>query len=51
MAGRDPRPPGVLAYGGPASEAIVRAQALGLRVLADRVNHGEVVLEGLVTER
>ncbi len=33
--------PGVLAYGGTSEEAIARAQALALRVLADRLEHGE----------
>jgi predicted RNase H-like HicB family nuclease len=33
--------PGVLAYGGSASEARTRAQALALRVVADRLEHGE----------
>ncbi len=33
--------PGVLAYGGSSDEAIARAQALALRVLADRLEHGE----------
>ena len=35
--------PGVLAYGATRKEAIDRAQALSLRVLADRLEHGEVV--------
>ena len=33
--------PGVLAYGATREEAIARAQALALRVLADRLEHGE----------
>lgn len=33
--------PGVLAYGSTREEAIARAQALALRVLADRLEHGE----------
>lgn len=33
--------PGVLAYGATAAEATARAQALALRVLADRIEHGE----------
>jgi predicted RNase H-like HicB family nuclease len=37
--------PGVLAYGATRSEAIVRAEALALRVLADRLDHGENVPE------
>lgn len=35
--------PGVLAYGQSREEAITRAKALALRVLADRLEHGEVV--------
>lgn len=33
--------PGVLAYGQSSEEAIAKAQALALRVLADRLEHGE----------
>ncbi len=33
--------PGVLAYGHTPEEAMAKAQALGLRVLADRIEHGE----------
>ena len=33
--------PGVLAYAGTENEAIAKAQALALRVLADRLEHGE----------
>jgi predicted RNase H-like HicB family nuclease len=36
---------GVLAYGQTRQEAITRAQALALRVLADRLDHGEQVPE------
>lgn len=32
---------GVLAYGQTSDEAIAKAQALALRVLADRLEHGE----------
>ena len=35
--------PGVLAYGTTPAEAIVQVKALGLRVLADRVEHGEEI--------
>ena len=35
--------PGVLAYGATVEEAVARAQALALRVLADRIEHGEPV--------
>jgi predicted RNase H-like HicB family nuclease len=34
---------GVLAYGHTRPEAIARAQALALRVIADRLDHGEAV--------
>lgn len=34
---------GVLAYGTTRQEAVERAQALSLRVLADRLEHGESV--------
>jgi predicted RNase H-like HicB family nuclease len=33
--------PGVLAYGESREQAVARAQALALRVLADRLEHGE----------
>ncbi len=36
-----PALPGVLAYGDTARQAISRVQALALRVLADRIEHGE----------
>ena len=39
--------PGTLAYGASAREAVARVQALALRVLADRVEHGEPVPEGV----
>lgn len=35
--------PGVMAYGGTRQEAIGRVQALSLRVLADRLEHGEPI--------
>jgi len=37
--------PGVQAYGPTRQEAIERAKALSLRVLADRLEHGESVPE------
>ena len=37
--------PGVQAYGDSRDEAIGRVQALSLRVLADRLEHGESVPE------
>lgn len=42
-----PALPGVLAYGQSKAEAITRVQTLALRVLADRVEHGEPVLDDL----
>lgn len=36
-----PELPGVLAYGKSASEAQAKVQALALRVVADRLEHGE----------
>ena len=36
-----PQLPGCLAYGATREEALSRAQALALRVLADRLEHGE----------
>ena len=38
-----PELPGVLAYGQTRSEAVVRAQVLALRVIADRIEHGEAL--------
>jgi predicted RNase H-like HicB family nuclease len=35
--------PGVMAYGQTRAQAIERVQALSLRVLADRLEHGETV--------
>ncbi len=37
-----PALPGVLAYGATEAEALASAQALALRVLADRLEHGDV---------
>ena len=37
--------PGVLAYGKSRDEAVARTKALALRVLADRLEHGEKVPE------
>ena len=36
-----PELPGVMAYGSTAEEAQVKAQVLALRVLAERLEHGE----------
>ncbi len=35
--------PGALAYGATAEEAVLRVQALALRVIADRLENGESV--------
>lgn len=37
--------PGVLAYGHSRGEAVERAKALSLRVMADRLEHGEPIPE------
>jgi predicted RNase H-like HicB family nuclease len=37
--------PGVLAYGTTRDQAIERAKALSLRVMADRLEHGEEIPE------
>lgn len=37
--------PGVLAYGQTRDEAIERAKALALRVMADKLEHGEEIPE------
>jgi predicted RNase H-like HicB family nuclease len=37
--------PGILAYGQTPDEAVARVQALALRVLADKLEHGEVTPE------
>lgn len=34
--------PGVLAYGASQEEAVASVQALALRVIADRLEHGEI---------
>ena len=41
--GEIPTLPGALVYGATAAEARTRASALALRVLADRIEHGEPV--------
>ena len=38
-----PQLPGVMAYGASEGEAMAKAEALALRVLADRIDHGEAV--------
>ena len=40
-----PSLPGVMAYGQTREEAVTRAEALALRILADRLEHGETVPE------
>jgi predicted RNase H-like HicB family nuclease len=35
--------PGVMAYGSTSGEALTAVQALTLRVLADRLEHGEIL--------
>jgi predicted RNase H-like HicB family nuclease len=37
--------PGVMSYGATREEAVAKAEGLALRVLADRVEHGEPVPE------
>ena len=37
--------PGVMVYAESQSEALQRVEALALRVLADRLEHGEAVIE------
>ncbi|MBM4350873.1 MAG: type II toxin-antitoxin system HicB family antitoxin [Deltaproteobacteria bacterium] len=37
--------PGVMVYGNSRNEAISKAEALALRVLADRLEHGEEIPE------
>ncbi len=40
-----PALPGVMVYGATRDEAISKAEALALRVLADRLDHGEEIPE------
>lgn len=37
--------PGVLAYGKTREEAVAKVEALALRVIADRIDHGEAIPE------
>ena len=46
--GEVPALPGVLAYGGTRAEALAAVQALALRVLADRLEHGEALPDELL---
>lgn len=43
--GEVPALPGVLAYGASREEAVARVQALALRVVAERLEHGEAPAE------
>jgi predicted RNase H-like HicB family nuclease len=43
-----PSLPGVLAYGHSRDEAVRAAQSLALRVIADRLEHGEEVPEAVL---
>ncbi len=40
-----PELPGVMAYGENRAEAVARVEALALRVIADRLEHGEAIPE------
>lgn len=40
-----PELPGVMAYGQTRDEAIAKVQSLALRVIADRIDHGEAIPE------
>ena len=37
--------PGVMAYGNSRADAVAKAESLALRVIADRMEHGETVPE------
>ena len=37
--------PGVIAYGKTRADAIAKVEALALRVIADRIDHGETIPE------
>ena len=39
--------PGVMVYGSTKEEALAKAQALALRVVAERLEHGEMLAEPL----
>jgi predicted RNase H-like HicB family nuclease len=39
--------PGVMVYGATREEALAKAQALALRVVAERLDHGEMLAEPL----
>jgi predicted RNase H-like HicB family nuclease len=40
-----PELPGVMAYGNTREEAVAKVKALALRVMADRLEHGEAIPE------
>ena len=40
-----PDMPGVMAYGTNRQDAVVKAKALALRIIADRIDHGEAIPE------
>ncbi len=40
-----PELPGVMVYGGTREEALAKVEALALRVIADRIDHGEAIPE------
>ena len=42
-----PELPGVMAYGASLEDAMAKAEALALRVLADRIGHGEAGLPSI----
>lgn len=46
--GEIPSLPGVMAYGATRADALAAVQALALRVLADRLEHGETAQEELL---
>lgn len=43
--------PGVMAYGQSRQDAILKAQVLALRVIADRLDNGETIPELKITRR
>ncbi len=49
--GEVPSLPGVLVYGATEAEARAKAEALALRVIADRIEHGEKVPPGAQVHR
>jgi len=41
--------PGVLAYGAYKEEAIAKAEALALRVVAEKIEHQEITLDSVIS--